>query len=157
MSEIPQVVAALRARVSDFPGPTCQDIDRLLSQIAPVGDAADSLSRRCLDEGDFSELTDFIREADNLLSWLPRALEDLRAANDKLRTALHEALESRAEAADWLVSIEIPEPAGEGVEEVAVAALAYVRALKDGRHMDVAPERFELIHAVETLAKANAA
>lgn len=39
-----------------------------------------------------------------------------------------------------------PNAAGEAV---ITASVAYVRAMQSGRHMDIAPERFELIHAVE--------
>lgn len=86
------VLTELGNRVSDFPGPTCSAIDRVIRDIAPVRRDADRLSR---EDG---ALADFAGEVDSVLWGLPSDLEDLRNYNDQLRTSLHEALQSRKEA-----------------------------------------------------------
>jgi hypothetical protein len=96
LGALEDVSVELSNRVSDFPGPTCTEISRVISSIRPVAKETDRLQRMKLDDG---EINSFVNEADYLLYSLEDDLEGLRAANDALRTALHEALESRKSAA----------------------------------------------------------
>ena len=85
-------IVELENRVTDFPGPTCSDIDRVIRDVEPVRKEADRLSR---EEGPVAE---FATEVDSVLWGLPSDLDDLRRYNDQLRTSLHEALKSRKDA-----------------------------------------------------------
>lgn len=97
LSHIEDAQCSLGGRVSDFPGPTCSSIDSVLAAIKDVARTADSMERAG-DRSSVSELLEFVKEADNLLAYLPDDLEELRNMNDQLRTALHEALDSRKDA-----------------------------------------------------------
>jgi vacuolar-type H+-ATPase subunit I/STV1 len=118
LDAISDAVSVLDGRVSDFPGPTCSSIDSALDDIKDVAKTADRLEREG-DRASVSELLDFVKEADALLGALPDALEELRNMNDRLRTALHEALDSRKEA---MSSLQAAERACSNIEEVEEAA-----------------------------------
>lgn len=86
------VIVELENRVSDFPGPTCSDIDSVIRTVEPIRKEADKLAR---EDGPLAE---FASEVDSVLWGLPSDLDDLRNYNDQLRTSLHEALQSRKDA-----------------------------------------------------------
>lgn len=94
----------LEARIADFPSPTCPSIDAVLSECAPLAIEIDRLQRQG-DDASHSEMVDAIDQVDTLFRFLPDQLEELREQNDQLRTALHEALDSRKSAAESLVDL----------------------------------------------------
>jgi len=106
-NEIENVAGDLTDRVSNFPGPTCPKIDGLIADLAPVRSWVDSMSRRDT-EWVADNAVDVLRgfaEADRVIWEMPGILEELREANDALRSALHEALDSRSSAAGRLKQI----------------------------------------------------
>lgn len=98
MKTLSEIIDDLRERVTDFPGDTCPVINSVQEGIREAEKALEGLEGMRLEE----EAAALVKDALSALYHLDDRLESLRNDNSQLRGSLHEALDSRKQAAEDL-------------------------------------------------------
>lgn len=92
------IVDELSRRVSDFPGPTCPNINSAIRDCVSIQKAFAHIAKHSED----AKLTEMAEIGEIDAANIEYLLEELRKANEQLRDSLHEALNSRKIASSAL-------------------------------------------------------